>query len=178
MADGERKLLASELIYAGKILTLRVDTIALSDGHKAQREVVEHNGAVAVVPVNGEGEVILVRQPRHAAGQTLLEIPAGKLEDGEEPVECARRELQEETGFVADRLEKLFSCYSSPGFTNELLHIFLAAGLTYTETNPDDDEEIEIVKMPLNEAIEMIWNGGIRDAKSIAGLLAASKKSL
>ena len=176
MTANERKLLSSEMIYSGKIINLRVDTITLPDGRHATREVVEHKGAVAIVPVNGQGEVILVRQPRHATGETLLEIPAGKLEEGEVPTVCARRELQEETGFVADSIEKLFSCYSTPGFTNEYLHIYLATGLTYTAENPDYDEDIEIISKPLSEAIELIWNGGIRDAKSICGILAAATR--
>ena len=173
MSDLERKLLNSELIFTGKIINLRVDTLALPGGVQTTREVVEHHGAVAVVPINGM-DVILVRQPRHAVGLSLLEIPAGKLEDGENPEECARRELREETGFVAREMEKLFTCYSTPGFSNELLHIYLAADLAYEAPDPDFDEDIEVVTMPLEEAVGLVWNGGIQDAKSIAGLLAAA----
>ena len=173
MSDSERKLINSELIYTGKILNLRVDTLALPGGVQITREVVEHRGAVAIVPMNGM-EVILVRQPRHAVGQSLLEIPAGKLEGEENPEDRARRELLEETGFVAGQMERLFSCYSTPGFSNELLHIYLAADLTYEAPDPDFDEEIEVVAMPLEEAVGLVWSGGIQDAKSIAGLLAAA----
>lgn len=125
------------------------------------------------MPVNEKGELLLVRQYRHAVGKTLLEIPAGKLEPGEEPVASAGRELLEETGCEAERLTRLISFFSTPGFTTEELHLFLATGLTLKEQDLDDDEFIDVVPVPYEKALEMIWSGEICDAKSVAGILAA-----
>lgn len=142
-------------------------------GRTSTREVVEYAGAVAIVAVNEKGELLLVRQYRHAVGKTLLEIPAGKLEPGEEPMASARRELLEETGCEAERLIKLISFYSTPGFTTEELHLFLATGLSLKEQHLDDDEFIDVETVPYERALEMIWTGEICDAKSVAGIFAA-----
>lgn len=166
-------MLSSKKIYEGKIINLRVDTVALPDGRTGTREVVEYAGAVAVVPVNQKGELLLVRQYRHAVGKTLLEIPAGKLEPGEGPAVGARRELLEETGCEAGQLTRLISFYSTPGFTTEELHLFLATGLKLKEQDLDEDEFIDVVPVPFARALEMIWSGEICDAKSVAGILAA-----
>jgi len=166
-------VLSSKRVYEGRIINLRVDTVALPDGRTGTREVVEYAGAVAIVPVNENGELLLVRQYRHAVGKTLLEIPAGKLEPGEEPAASARRELLEETGCEAERLTRLISFYSTPGFTTEKLHLFLATGLTLKEQNLDDDEFIYVATIPCERALEMIWTGEICDAKSVAGIFAA-----
>jgi len=160
-------------VYEGNIINLRVDTITLPGGRTAKREVVEHSGAVAVVPVNEKGEILLVRQYRHATGKSLLEIPAGKLEPGESMTDCAGRELLEETGYEATKLKKMVSFFSTPGFTNEMLHLFLATGLAYKGQKLDDEEDIDVLTMPFGRAIELIWKGEICDAKSIAGILAA-----
>lgn len=167
------KTLSVKRLYEGKIINVRVDTVSLPGGRTATREVVEHAGAVGVVPVNEQGEILLVRQYRYAAGKTLLEIPAGKLEPDEDPLACARRELLEETGFAASSIERLISFYSTPGFTNEILHLFLATGLTQKEQNLDKDEDIDVVPVPFEQAINLIWSGEICDAKSVAGIFAA-----
>lgn len=172
MSDFTEKLLASRTVHEGNIVKLRVDTVALPDGRSGTREVVEYAGAVAVVPVNENKELLLVRQYRHAVGKTLLEIPAGKLEPEEDPETCAQRELLEETGFEAGHLERLFSFFSTPGFTTEKLHLFLAAQLKLGKQNLDEDEFIDVVTVPLKQALEMIWSGEICDGKSIAGIFA------
>lgn len=164
--------MSSKRIYEGKIINLRVDTVAFPNGRTGTREVVEYPGAVAVVPVNERGELLLVRQFRHAVGKTLLEIPAGKLEVGEDPLASARRELLEETGYEAERLNRLFGFFSTPGFTTEELHLFLATGLQLKEQNLDEDEFIDVVAVPFEQAVGMIWAGAICDAKSVAGILA------
>ncbi|OPX86254.1 MAG: ADP-ribose pyrophosphatase [Pelotomaculum sp. PtaB.Bin104] len=166
------KTLSVKRLYEGKIINVRVDTVSLPGGGTATREVVEHAGAVGVVPVNEQGEILLVRQYRYAAGKTLLEIPAGKLEPGEDPLACARRELLEETGYAASGCERLISFYSTPGFTNETLYLFLATGLTQKEQNLDEDEDIAVVPVPFEQAIDFIWSGEICDAKSVAGIFA------
>jgi ADP-ribose pyrophosphatase len=173
MSDFTEKLLASRTVYRGKIIKLRVDTVVLPDGRTGNREVVEYTGAVAVVPVNENRELLMVRQYRHAAGKTLLEIPAGKLEPDEDPKDCARRELLEETGFKAGKLDRLFSFFSTPGFTTEKLHLFLAADLKCSKQNLDEDEFIDVVTVPFEQALAMIWAGEICDGKSVAGIFAA-----
>lgn len=173
MSDLTEKVLSSKRVYEGRIINLRVDTVSFPGGRTGAREVVEYAGAVAIVPVNEKGELLLVRQYRHAVGKTLLEIPAGKLEPGEEPLSSARRELLEETGFAAEYVTKLISFYSTPGFTTEELHLFLATGLTLKEQDLDEDEFIDVVPVPFERALEMIWTGEICDAKSVAGIFAA-----
>lgn len=173
MTGTAEQVLATKRIYEGKIINLRVDTVSLPGGRTATREIVEHAGAVAIVPVLHEDQILLVRQFRHAAGKSLLEIPAGKLEPGESAHACAGRELLEETGYAANNLQKLVSFFSSPGFTNEMLHLYLATGLTHRGQEPDDDEQIEVVAIPLARAVALIREGGICDAKSIAGIFAA-----
>lgn len=162
---------ASERIYEGRVINLRRDTVALPDGGSACREVVEHRGAVAIVPVFDDGEVLLVKQYRHAVGEWLLEIPAGTLEAGEEPERCAARELQEETGYTATSFQHLLSVYVSPGYSNEMVHIFLAEGLTAGTAHPETDERIQVCRMPLSDAVAMACDGRIRDAKSVVALL-------
>ncbi|WP_027719469.1 NUDIX hydrolase [Desulfovirgula thermocuniculi] len=174
MAELGEKTLHSQVIYRGKILNLRVDRVLLPNGTEGLREVVEHAGAVAVVALTEEGEVVMVRQYRYAVGRHLLEIPAGKLEEGEDPLQCAKRELAEETGYTARRWEPLLSFYSTPGFSSEKMHLFLARGLERGGQAPDEDEFLQVVKVPLAEALGMLWRGEICDAKSAAGLLAAS----
>lgn len=168
--DLTEKTLSSQQIYAGKIVKLRVDTVQLPDGHKGQREVVEHSGAVAIVALTNDNEIILVRQYRKPVEKILLEIPAGTLEANEEPLDCAQRELEEETGRKAEQWQKIMDYYSAPGFTNERLHIYVATGLTAGENNPDHDEFVETVTMSLDEAYQSIFDGKITDAKSIIGI--------
>jgi ADP-ribose pyrophosphatase len=172
MSDHKEKMISSERIYDGRIINLRVDTVTLPNGKTSKREIVEYAGAVAVVPINEKGELLLVRQYRYAVGQTLLEIPAGKIEPGEDYTVCAGRELLEETGFAAGVLKHLISFYSTPGFTNEQIHLFLATDLNLKNQNLDDDEFIDVETVTLKQALEMIWSGKICDAKSVAGILA------
>lgn len=173
MRDLVEKVRSTKRIYEGRIINLRVDEVTLPNGGSGIREVVEYAGAVAVVPVRENGELLLVRQYRHAVGLTLLEIPAGKLEPGEEPAASARRELLEETGYEAADFKQMLSIFSTPGFTTEELHLFLATGLSLQEQQLDEDEFIDVVPVPFERAVEMIWSGEIRDAKSVAGILAA-----
>jgi ADP-ribose pyrophosphatase len=165
------RTLSSRYVYKGHNISLRVDNVVLPSGKETLREVVEHNGAVAVVALDDEKNVLLVRQFRHAAGKELLEIPAGGIDPGETPEETARREMQEETGFCPDRLELLGGFYSAPGYASEYLYLFLATELAPARLIAEDTEEIKLVRVPLNEAIELIKSGDIQDAKSIAGLL-------
>ena len=169
------KLLSSQTIYKGKIFDIRVDEI--SEGEiKYQRDVVVHGGSAVVIPVFEDGTVGLVRQYRHAAGKFLLEIPAGSLEDGEDPELGALRELEEETGYRAARIEKLTEFYVSPGFLTETMHLFLATELTQTQQNLDDDEIVELIRLPLPEALKMTRDGQIEDAKTIIALMLCQKE--
>ena len=160
----------SKEIFKGKILRLRVDTVELPDGREGTREIVDHNGAVAIVALDDNGKLKMVRQYRKAAEIIMLEIPAGTLETGEDPLDCAQRELEEETGLKAKHWEKILSYYSAPGFCNEELHLYLAQGLYPGETNPDEDEFLEQVDVTLYEAYDMIFQGQINDGKSIIGI--------
>jgi ADP-ribose pyrophosphatase len=165
----------SRCLYEGRVVNLRVDTVRLADGKTATREVVEHHGAVAMVALLPGPQVLLVRQWRYAAGEELLEIPAGTLESGEQPLDCARRELIEETGYKAGRLEPLAAFYTTPGFTTELMRVFLATDLTPARAAPDEDERIEVTPVAWDEAVAMCLDGRIRDGKTIAGILAADR---
>ncbi|MBQ3669241.1 MAG: NUDIX hydrolase [Clostridia bacterium] len=163
-------------IYDGHILKLQKWTVTLPGGGSAYREIVLHKGASAVVPVDEEGNVYLVRQYRTPLDEVLTEIPAGKLDyAGEEYLSAAKRELKEETGFTAESWTHLTTMRTTPGFTNETIAIYLARGLTQGETHPDDDEFIETEKLPLSKAIDMIHSGEINDSKTIAGLLLAAE---
>ncbi len=164
------------MVFQGRVINLRVDNVALPDGSTGTREIVEYTGAVAIVPVNEKGELLLVRQYRYPVGKTLIEIPAGKIETGEDPTACAHRELLEETGYEAKKMTRLFSFYSTPGFTNEMIHLYLASELTLKQQKLDDDEFIEVEAVPYQHALDMIWTGEICDAKSVAGILAAQDK--
>jgi len=160
----------SKHIYTGIVVNLNVDTVTLPNGVTVDLEIVRHPGAAAVVPLKDDGTVILIRQFRHAAGGFIYEIPAGKLHTGEDPSVCAIRELEEEIGYRAESLELLFSIFTAPGFTDEVIHIYKATGLTIGRQQLDRDEVLEVIEMPLSEAIGMIETGAIRDAKSIVGL--------
>jgi len=165
------RTVSSHYVYNGHNIRLRVDEVVLLSGKETVREVIEHNGAVAIVAIDIEKNILLVRQFRHAAGKELLEIPAGGIDPGETPEETARREMQEETGYTPGKLERLGGFYSAPGYASEYLYLFLATGLMPARLIAEDTEEIKLVKMQLDDAIELIRNGEIQDAKSIAGLL-------
>jgi ADP-ribose pyrophosphatase len=165
------RTLSSRYVYKGHNIRLRVDDVVLPSGKETVREVIEHNGAVVIVAVDEEKNVLLVRQFRHAANKDLLEIPAGGIDPGETPEETARREMQEETGYIPAKLERLGGFYSAPGYASEYLYLFLATGLSPARLVAEDTEEIKLVRMPPGEAVELIHSGDIQDAKSIAGLL-------
>ncbi|MCL2545637.1 MAG: NUDIX hydrolase [Oscillospiraceae bacterium] len=152
--------------YSGIIVNVRRDTVRLPNGNAAEREVVVHPGGVAILPLDEDGNVTLVKQFRYAGNQVLLEIPAGKLEIGETPEECGRKELREEVGFTAGRFELLSVMYPTMGYCTEKLHLYLARDLTFVSLQPEEDEFLEIVKMPLAKLIDMVVNGEIVDAKT------------
>lgn len=160
-------------IYQGRVVVLNVDTVVLPNGVTVDLEVIRHPGASAVVPLKDDGTVILIRQFRHAAGGFIYEIPAGKLNQGEDPLHCAERELEEEVGYRAVRFQLLSSIFTAPGFTDEVIHVYLGTGLTVGRQQLDRDEVLEVVHMPITKAIEMIHSGEIRDAKTIVGLQSA-----
>ncbi|GIP20183.1 MULTISPECIES: NUDIX hydrolase [Paenibacillus] len=160
------KTLSSKSIYTGKIISLQIDTVELPDGSTGEREIVKHPGAVAVLAVRN-GRLLLVDQFRQSIGRGELEIPAGKLEKGEDPLEAAKRELQEETGYSAGKTSLLHSFYTSPGFADELIHLYLAEDLKKGKASPDEDEFLEVHEITLQEAKKYISEGWISDAKTI-----------
>lgn len=169
----EENTMKTERIYEGKILNLRIDTVELPDKKYSKREIIEHPGAVAIIAITEDNELVLVKQFRKAVEKTLLELPAGKLEIGEAPEECAKRELLEETGFSAKEMKYLCEFYTSPGFCNEKMYLFLAEGLVKGKSNPDNDEYIEVYKKKLDELYHMVINGDILDSKTIIGIYTA-----
>jgi ADP-ribose pyrophosphatase len=162
--------MSTKNIYNGKVVRLNIDTVTLPNGVTIDLEIVRHPGAAAVVPLKENGTVVLIKQFRHAAGGFIYEIPAGKLHPGEDPKNCAARELEEEIGYQAGKLDLLSSIFTAPGFTDEVIHIYKATGLTKGRQQLDRDEVLEIVEVPLQEAIDMIRVGRIRDAKTMVGL--------
>lgn len=161
--------------YEGVVVSVRVDQARLSDGRLTLREVVEHPGGVAVLPLDTDGRVWCVRQFRYPFGRELLEIPAGKLEPGEDPAVCAARELSEETGFSADSLRSLGCSYSSPGISTEVIHLFLATGLRPGPAHPDDGELLGVEAHPLAELVDAVLRGELADAKSVAAILKTAR---
>ena len=170
----EERTLESQQIYEGRIVGLRVDNVVLPGGRETTREVVAHPDCVAIVAIDNQDNAILVRQFRHAVERELLEIPAGCIEPGEEALQSAIRELEEETGYTAARMERLGGFYSSPGYSTEFLHLFLATGLELGPCQPQEDEIIEVVSIPLAKIPALIVSGAVCDAKSIAGFFALS----
>ncbi|MCG0275001.1 MAG: NUDIX hydrolase [Thermosediminibacteraceae bacterium] len=157
-------------IFSGKILKLRVDEVKLPNGKVSTREIVEHPGAVAIVPIDDDENVIMIKQYRKPVEEVLLEIPAGKLEKNEDIKTCAQRELLEETGFKAEKLLHIIDFYTTPGFSNEKMSLFLGQNLKKAQGKADEDEFIKIEKIPLSKALKMVHNGEIKDAKTIVGL--------
>lgn len=157
-------------IFSGKVLTLNIENVSLPNGATTDLEIIRHPGASAIVPMKQDGTVVLIRQFRHAAGGFIYEIPAGKLHPGEDPLDCARRELEEEIGYRPKNLEFITSIFTAPGFTDEVIHIYKATGLQRGQQKLDQDEVLEVLEWPLEKAIAEIQNGTIRDAKSIIGL--------
>ncbi len=188
MDDLTEKHISSEQQYRGRIIKVRVDEVELPSGMKSYREVVEHPGAVAVIGKNEQGQLIFVKQFRYPTGQALLEIPAGKLDPGETPEDCAIREMKEETGYRPGKLQLLSSLYTSPGFCNEVIHVFAGLNMTY-EGLPDEDgtsppagdheydeENLRIIYLEPDTALKMIYSGEIIDAKTVAAVLMMQNK--
>jgi ADP-ribose pyrophosphatase len=172
--------LASTQLYKGKIVTLNRDTVRFPDGSVSETfDIVRHPGASAIVPfmsdpAGDDPQLLLLRQYRYAAGGYIYEIPAGRLDEGESPADCARRELKEETGCTADTIVPLTTMFTTPGFTDEVIHLFMATGLTHGESNREADEFVDIVIMGLSEALELIRTGEIIDAKTALGIFYAA----
>jgi ADP-ribose pyrophosphatase len=171
----EAKVLSSRITYKGGHIQVREDRVIEPAGHECTREIVVHPGAVCIVARPTPEEVILIRQYRHATGRELVEIPAGTLHDGEDPRECAIRELEEEAGYRASSMVERARFWTTPGFTTEFMYLYEATRLAKTQTNPDDDEVIEVDIVTSTEALQMIDQGRIQDAKSILGLLRILK---
>ncbi|ABY92839.1 MULTISPECIES: NUDIX hydrolase [Thermoanaerobacter] len=158
-------------IFEGKIINLRVDEVKLPNGKVTTREIVEHPGGVSIVAVNEEGKILLVKQYRKPAEESLLEIPAGKLEKGEDPLICAKRELLEETGYEAGFIKQLITFYTTPGFSNEKMYLYFAKDLKKYTAQPDEDEFLEVYEYTPEELWEMILQNQIKDSKTIIGIL-------
>jgi ADP-ribose pyrophosphatase len=171
--------ISSTRVHTGRIINLDVDRVRFPDGSEGELEMVRHPGASAVVPflsdpAGEDPQILLIRQYRYAADGYLYEIPAGKLDGDEDPRVCAARELREETGCSAEHVEHLFTMYTTPGFTDEQIHLFMATGLTQGETAQEADEFVEMVPMPLSRVLAMIQQGEIQDAKTALGILYAA----
>jgi len=172
------ELLSSTTVYAGRLFRIELDELRMENGVIARREVLKHPGAVAMVPVAADGRLLLVTQYRHAAGRRLLEIPAGTLEAGEDPRDCAIRELQEEVSMHPGVVEPLGGFYVAPGYTSEYIHLFVCRDLREASLEADDDEDLEVHPTSLEEALAMIERGEICDAKSVIGILRWWAQSL
>ena len=169
------KTVKQNYIYKGKIITLRVDDAIANNGNECTREVIEHNGGVCVVPITDNNEIVYVKQFRYPYSEVIIEIPAGKREGDEEPIVCGKRELQEETGYTAEQFISLGELYPTPAYCDEVIYMYAAKGLKAGETNFDDDECLEIKTMPIDEFVERILNGEIKDAKTQAAVLKVNE---
>lgn len=165
------KTLRSEYVYKGRAVNLRIDTIEAPDGRETTREIVEHADCIAVIPIDANGDILLVKQYRKAVDKELLEIPAGGIDPGESADEAVRREMQEETGYFPGKLEKLGGFYSTPGYCTEYLYLYVVSELTPGKLFAEDTEAIRIIPTPVEKIVELIDSGAICDSKSVAGLL-------
>ena len=165
---------SKKTIWRGRAVDFRVDTVRLPNGKSATREFMDHPGAVGVVPFADRNTVVMVRQYRHPVGEVTLELPAGKLDKGENALSCVKRELREETGYTAKTIKRLVEYWPTPAFANEVLHLYIATGLTPGKMNTDDDEFLQCVLVPFDKAIGMALSGEIKDSKTIIGLLACA----
>jgi ADP-ribose pyrophosphatase len=172
MTKSFERTISSYYPFSGKLLKIRVDKVVLPSGKETEREIVVHRGAVAIVAVK-DGKVLMESQYRHTAGKILWEIPAGTLEEGEEPKICAKRELKEETGYVANKMKELANFYVAPGYSTEVIYVYLASGLKKEKASPEEDELIEIQFIHIKKALHMIKTNKIEDAKTMLGLLLA-----
>ena len=169
------ELLRSETLLKGRAFTIRRDWLKTPDGRETKYDIIEHGGSAVIVPIDADGNLLFVRQYRHAAGTDLLELPAGTLDEGEEPAVCAAREIREETGFAAGKLEKIGEFYLAPGYSTEFMVVYLATDLKHDPLEADADEFLSVEKIPVKQALEMAEKGGIPDAKSLAALLLAQR---
>lgn len=167
------ELLNSEPMYQGRAFKVRRDTVRTPDGQEIRLDIVDHTGAVTILPVDESGQVWFVRQYRHASGQVLLELPAGTLEPGEDPAVCAAREIREEIGMAAANLEKLGSFFLAPGYSTEYMHVYLATGLSSAPLPGDSDEFLSVEKIPASELPGMLTRNEIQDAKTLAVICLA-----
>jgi ADP-ribose pyrophosphatase len=170
------EVLHSEAVYHGRAFDVRRDRVRLPTGHSTDLEVVVHPGAVTLVPLDREGQVWMVRQYRHSAGQVLLELPAGTLEPGEDPRACAARECREEIGMAPGRLSLLGECFLAPGYSTEYMYFFLAEDLTPSPLQADQDEDLRVERVPVARLAEHVASGELRDAKSLAGFYLARER--
>ena len=171
--DFKETIIESKVIHEGKIISLSVDKVSLPNGKEAIREVVHHNGGVTIIALPDEHSIVLVKQYRYPIGKATWELPAGRLNVNEDPVLGAKRELKEETGFIPKRMDSLGIVYPAPGYSNEVLYFFKATDLIDDEAEPDQDENLEVKVFNIKEAWQMIKDGDMRDAKSIAGISLA-----
>ncbi|QHJ71091.1 NUDIX hydrolase [Planococcus halotolerans] len=178
MKKFEEKTISSERIYEGKIINLKVDEVSLPNGRTSKRELIEHPGAVAILAITPENKIIMVEQYRKALERSIIEVPAGKLEKGETPETTAMRELEEETGYTAESLELIQSFSTSPGFADEVIHLFLAEGLHKAEPGAvlDEDEFVELMEVSIEEAEKMMQDNRIYDAKTAFAVLWAKQR--
>jgi len=166
------KTLTSRLLHQGRHFNFKTDEIQLPSGKTTTRDIVDHPGAVAIVPILDDGRIVLVRQYRYTAGKELLEIPAGTLEKGEAPDTCARRELEEETGYTAGSMKRILAMYMAPGYSNEVIHLYFATDLRAGESRAEEDENISLEAYGPDELLEKVEKNAIEDAKTIAGILS------
>ncbi|MEA2602785.1 MAG: ADP-ribose pyrophosphatase [Acidobacteriota bacterium] len=175
MSDGEGERLSSREVFRGRTVKLDVDRVRLPNGKEMDFELIHHVGAAAVVPVTEDGEVLLVRQYRYATGGYLLEVPAGKLDPGEAPETCAARELEEETGFRPTKMKPLGWIWTTPGFADEKIWLYLATGLEPAQQGLEDDEVLSLERLPFAEAVDKAARGEIHDSKTVCALLRAAR---
>lgn len=169
------KQLTTDKVYSGKLLNIYRDTVLLENGNTSVREIAKHPGGVCVAALEDDGSLWFVRQYRYAVGEDVLELPAGKLEPGEDPDDAIVRELKEETGCTADSIIKVSASFPSPGYTSEVLHLYIARGLHHGDQHLDEDEDLDAFRIPLADAVKMVMNGEIRDSKTQTLILMAEK---
>ncbi len=175
---GAETTVTSEYLYRGRVVNLRIDTVRLPNGKTTKREIIEHRGAVAILPLDQAGRIAFVRQFRKPIDRAILEIPAGTLDPSEDVQTCLHRELREETGLVAGKVEHLAGYYSAVGFCTEFIEVYLATDLRQEQTGPDEDEFVEVIWLPLAEAYRMVERGEIVDGKTLVGLLSLRARGI
>lgn len=167
------EFLRSETLLQGRAFKIRRDHLKTPDGRETKFDIIEHGGSVIIIPVDKDGNLIFVRQYRHAAGMDLLELPAGTLEEGEDPAVCAAREIREETGYASGNMKKIGEFYLAPGYSTEFMHVYIATDLHYDPLEPDEDEFLQVEKMPLKAVMDLVKSNKMPDAKSLAAILLA-----